>query len=305
MADNTIEVVDFPIELVDLQFKLPSGQRLRVSCGRETNSVSELKANLSQTHFDDIGDPSNILLYDNHWNLMNDTAPLAEFALHDESSANGFLKLRRYNSYADSIKSRIVKGLNTTRGSFLYKALFDVLSVIVMSLFIAASAQISFYFPWDNKVPFTMQTFAVLFTGTILGSIRGFSACTLYVLMGIAGAPFFSDQSSGVKSLAGSTGGYLLGMIFAGALVGFLSEKGFVHRWRSTVLAMVAGNVVIYIFGVGWLAIFLHNFKNAFIFGCLPFLIGDAIKVILASALLPIGWKVMAFRSRRRVEREE
>jgi biotin transport system substrate-specific component len=80
----------------------------------------------------------------------------------------------------------------------------QILTNFAGSLLISAGAQIAFYFPWDNTVPFTFQTWAVLLVGATLGWLRGGLAALLYFLLGLAGAPFFAGPSSGIAAIKGS-----------------------------------------------------------------------------------------------------
>lgn len=76
-----------------------------------------------------------------------------------------------------------------------------------------------------GPVPITLQTFAVLLCGAVLGARRGFLAVLLYVVVGAAGLPVFSGGAGGLGVLAGPTAGYLVGFPFAAALCGFLVER--------------------------------------------------------------------------------
>jgi biotin transport system substrate-specific component len=91
--------------------------------------------------------------------------------------------------------------------------------------------------------------------------------------------------------LAAPSFGYIVGFLVAAALVGGLAERGFDRRPVLTLLAMAAGNVVIYLFGVPWLMAVVHvDLATALRLGVQPFLIGDALKSLLASGLLPAAW---------------
>lgn len=76
-----------------------------------------------------------------------------------------------------------------------------------------------------GPVPITLQTFAVLLAGAVLGAGRGFLAVVLYIAVGAAGAPVFSGGAAGLGVLAGPTAGYLVGFPFAAALCGFLVQR--------------------------------------------------------------------------------
>lgn len=140
-----------------------------------------------------------------------------------------------------------------------------------------------------EPVPITGQTLGVLLTGALLGSRRGAASVGAYLLLGAAGLPVLAGGSAGLARLLGPTGGYLLGFVPAAWWVGWLSERGWDRRVWSTVLAMALGTVVIHLCGVLWLSRFV-GWPRVFQVGVLPFLPGDAMKVVLAALLLPSGW---------------
>jgi len=146
-----------------------------------------------------------------------------------------------------------------------------------------------------QPVPITGQTFGVLLVGAALGWRKGALALLLYVLQGVAGLPFFAGGASGIARLLGPTGGYLIGFIFAAALTGSLSERGWDRRFLSTLLAMALGNAVIYLLGLPWLAQAV-GWERAMAVGLLPFLPGDAPKVVLAALMLPGAWAIIQGR---------
>ena len=101
--------------------------------------------------------------------------------------------------------------------------------------------------------------------------------------------------------MLGQTGGYLAGFVVAAGIVGWLAQRGWDRRLVWTVVAMVIGNVVIYVCGVAWLAMLLGDLWGALVKGMLLFLIGDLIKIAVAALALPGGWKLV----RRRDSLEE
>ena len=146
-----------------------------------------------------------------------------------------------------------------------------------------------------SPVPVTGQTFGVLLVGAALGARRGAASMALYLLAGFVGVPWFAGGASGSIHLA--TLGYLVGFILAGALVGRLAERGADRSPWRTALAMVAGNLVIYACGVPYLAISAHlSAASALHYGLTVFLLGDALKILLAAGLLPGAWKLVGRR---------
>lgn len=166
------------------------------------------------------------------------------------------------------------------------------------ALFIAASAQIAIPLPF-TPVPLTGQTLAVLLTGAALGSSLGLASSALYFALALVGFPVLAPTAegmhiSGSAVLAMPSLGYVVGFLAASFIVGRLAERGLTQTPLRTALAMIVGNIVIYAIGVVWLQHSLGTtWSNAIAWGATPFLIGDAIKVILAAALLPTAWKLI------------
>ena len=177
--------------------------------------------------------------------------------------------------------------------------LADVLLVSLGAGLIAASAQVSIPLPF-TPVPITGQTFSVLLVGAGLGTVRGGASGLLYVALGVAGAPVYADGAHGGTVITGASGGYLIGFPVAAALTGWLAERRWDRRFSSAIGAMLTGNVVIYLFGLPWLAVVLDaDLDTTLELGLYPFIPGDVVKLYLAAALLPAAWQVV-----RRLERQ-
>lgn len=148
-------------------------------------------------------------------------------------------------------------------------------------------------------VPMTMQTFAVLVIGMAFGWKLGMITVGLYLLEGAFGLPVFAGTPAkgiGIAYMTGPTGGYLLGFLLSAGLLGYLGEKGFDRHIIWTLVAMIAGTAVIFIFGYAWLASLIGTAK-AFQFGVQPFLWAAIFKIVLASLVLPGCWKYLGRRS--------
>ncbi|NEY33491.1 biotin transporter BioY [Streptomyces sp. PRKS01-65] len=155
------------------------------------------------------------------------------------------------------------------------------------------AAQISVPVP-GSPVPVTGQTFAALLVGTSLGAGRGFLSLALYALVGMAGVPWFAGGASGT---AAPSLGYVFGMLLAAAAVGALARRGADRSPWRTAGTMVLGEAVIYAVGVPYLALATGMSATAAIAaGLTPFLIGDALKAVLAMGLLPAAWKLAGRR---------
>ena len=149
-----------------------------------------------------------------------------------------------------------------------------ILLIASGALFIFLTAQIYIV---RTPVPLTGQTFGVLIVGGALGARRGFAAVALYVLLGLVGLPFFAEGKGGSAVILGATGGYLIGFIVAGAVVGRLAELGWDRHIGGAIGMMLIGSVLIYAIGLPWLAVVLHlSPADTIAAGLTPFIAWDA-----------------------------
>lgn len=161
---------------------------------------------------------------------------------------------------------------------------------------IAVAAQVAIPLPF-TPVPLTGQTFAVLLVGASFGALRGAVTLLAYLAVGFAGLPVFAEGNSGLGILTAPSAGYLLGMVAAAVLVGRASERGWDRSLPRAALTMIAGNLVIYAVGVPYLAVAIGvGLPEAIGLGIAPFLVGDALKVLLAAGVLPATWRVVGER---------
>jgi len=168
--------------------------------------------------------------------------------------------------------------------------------VVGGSLLLTLSAKLQVPF-WP--VPMTMQTYVVLVLGMALGPRLGTAAVALYLAQGALGLPVFSgtpERGIGLAYMAGPTGGYLAGFLAGAALAGLLAARGRDRRLPGALLAALAGMAVIYLCGLTWLATLL-GVEKAIQLGALPFLLGDALKILLVMATLPLAWRVLERRT--------
>ena len=190
---------------------------------------------------------------------------------------------------------------STAERSSLYRPLTPALparrtvAVLAGSLFIAACAHIAvplFFTP----VPMTLQPFAVLLVGLLLGPGLGAATCAAYLLEGAVGLPVFTPQGAGgLLQLLGPTGGYLLSYPAAAAIAGGLSRLRGRRGLGSALLGAGAANLLILTCGACWLGVLTHqSAESVSRVAVLPFLAGDALKVVLV-ALLATGWYGVRF----------
>jgi len=163
--------------------------------------------------------------------------------------------------------------------------------IVAGCLLIALAAQLQVLLPF-SPVPVTGQTFAVLFLGALYGSRRGPATVVTYLMLGAMGLPVFAGGMAGLARFVGPTAGYLLGFVVAAFAVGSLSERGWDRKPWTTAASMIIGNGIIYALGVAWLWRFV-GWEAVLNAGVVPFLPGDALKIALATILLPSGWRII------------
>ncbi len=174
----------------------------------------------------------------------------------------------------------------------------DILLVLAFAALMPLLARIAIPLPF-TPVPITGQTFGVLLAGALLGPRRGALAMLVYLAEGLAGLPVFAGGTSawspsraGVPVIVGPSAGYLLSSPIAAFAVGFLAERGWDRRFWRAVAAMLVGEAVIYLVGLPWLGAYV-GMERAVPLGLLPFVPGDALKLLLAAALLPAAWRLL------------
>ncbi|MFL5738094.1 MAG: biotin transporter BioY [Actinomycetota bacterium] len=171
---------------------------------------------------------------------------------------------------------------------------YRVALVVGGSLLVAALAQLQFPLPF-TPVPVTGQTLGVLLVGAALGPELAVGAMLLYLAEGAIGLPFFAAGGHGwlLLTLTSASGGYLWGFVAMGAVVGALARRGWDRSLRSSISAMLLGEIVLYAIGVPWLAAATGvGIQRALVLGLYPFVLGDVLKLFAAAALLPAAWRL-------------
>jgi biotin transport system substrate-specific component len=168
-----------------------------------------------------------------------------------------------------------------------------LLAAGVVLLMLSAKLKVPFY-----PVPMTMQTFMVLLIGAAYGWRLGAATLTLYLVTGALGLPVFADtpeRGIGLSYMMGPTGGYLAGFVAAAALAGLLAERGWDRSAGRAAVLMFAGHLVIFAFGISWLARYV-GFERAWALGVAPFYLATVLKTALAAAAVRAGWWLQARR---------
>ena len=185
---------------------------------------------------------------------------------------------------------------------FRRRVALSVPAKIVLALSFAALtgllAQVKFYLPF-TPVPVTLQTFAVLLAGVMLGRWWGGAAMAVYAGLGIAGVPWFANGASGF----GATFGYLAGFVMAALFIGHMTDKYIRARSFSAMFGLMAAAsvILIYVPGAVWLALWLGmagktiTFASVIAMGVLPFIAGDIVKTMTAAAIARAATPKRAF----------
>ncbi|WP_210505623.1 biotin transporter BioY [Naasia sp. SYSU D00057] len=140
-------------------------------------------------------------------------------------------------------------------------------------------------------VPITGQTLAVLLVGGSLGALRGTLSMVLYAAVGMLGLPVFSDGESGLATVLGPTGGYILGFVLAAALTGWLAERRWDRKFLGGMVSYLAGSAVVFAVGLPWLAASLGlDLQQTLTAGLYPFILGGVIKAAIAAGVIRLGW---------------
>ncbi|TQL47767.1 biotin transport system substrate-specific component [Homoserinimonas aerilata] len=174
----------------------------------------------------------------------------------------------------------------------------DIVLVTAGAALTAVAAQLAIPL---QPVPITMQTLAVLLVGSTLGATRGALSMVLYAVLGLVGLPVYSDATSGPAVLFGSTGGYIVGFIFAAALIGWLAQRNWDKKFLGAALSFLGGTVVTFVFGLAGLALVSGaGLEQVLQWGLYPFILGGVIKAAIAAAIIPSTWKLASWLETRR-----
>jgi len=174
---------------------------------------------------------------------------------------------------------------------WIKRAALVVLGIVALTVF----AKIKLPIP-PSPVPVTMGTFAVLTIGAAYGPRLGLTTMLGYLIIGALGFDVFASSSAeanGLTYMMGGTGGYLVGYVLATLALGWAARQGWDRSVLWMALAMVVGNALIYVPGILWLGQLYGWDQPILAWGLTPFLIGDAMKLVLAALLVPGLWKLV------------
>lgn len=176
---------------------------------------------------------------------------------------------------------------STGAGRLARQALIVAAAVVLITA--AAHVRIPMW-----PVPVTMQTFAILTVGAVCGPALAAASLGMYLFLGALGVAVFTgngEAQAGLAYMVGPTGGYLVGFLLAAVAIGWLARRGFDRTMPRLALALLAGNAIIYLFGLSWMAYLFADTKGmgwVMQWGLLNFIPGDLIKLALAAAVVPL-----------------
>lgn len=171
--------------------------------------------------------------------------------------------------------------------------LFTVRGMVFMAIFAAIICIAAPFSVQVGPIPITLATFAIYLAGAVLGGKRGMIAVIVYIMLGAAGLPVFSNFNGGFSALLGPTGGYIIGYVPLVFLTGIFAEMNSKKHW-AMVIGMVLGTVALYTFGTAWFMIMTGSGLGRALSLCaLPFIPGDGLKIVCVTAVaMPLKEKL-------------
>ena len=173
-------------------------------------------------------------------------------------------------------------------------------AAVMIAALTAVLAQFSIDLP--GGVPFSFQPFGIFFAGLLLGPVWGGFSISLYILVGLAGAPVYSNAGAGLGYVLGPTGGFLIGFAVAAVVIGAVTHRSLTPipiaslSAIPTAIALLAGLVAIYLIGLPWLAsVNGWTFTRAASFMAL-FAVGDLLKTAITTGIVAGGTELLADR---------
>lgn len=186
----------------------------------------------------------------------------------------------------------------TLRGALITRTTATTQFALVVGgvAFMSLLAQISVPVP-GTPVPVTGQTLGALLLGSAYGASLGFTTFASYLIVGFLGAPVFAAGAHGLSRITGATGGYLVGMLIASLVTGYLAGRKWDQKILTVIPTMLIGDLIIFTAGLIWLHHSIHaNWATTFKFGFTPFVWGEMIKIAIASTAMPTLWRFVPKR---------
>ncbi len=164
----------------------------------------------------------------------------------------------------------------------------SIIRIAVMTALISALSPLSIPI---GVVPVSLSTFIIMIASFILNPVESLISVIMYIVLGAMGLPIFSSFTGGLAKLFGPTGGYIFGYIFIPLPFFFINDR---ENVLLNVLALLIGNILLYILGTLWLKFYLNlGMMDALMMGVIPFLLTDLLKVVGVLAVGPVMYKTI------------
>ena len=159
----------------------------------------------------------------------------------------------------------------------------DLAQIAIFAALIAALGLPGSITIGSSGVPITLQTLGIMLTGAILGARKGFLSVLVFLVLTSAGLPLLAGGRGGLGIWAGPSAGYLVGWLAGVVVIGLLTARILPRYplWQGIGINLLGGVLVIYLFGVTWLAI--RTSWGPAVTGAIPFLPGDVLKAVVAA----------------------
>ncbi len=156
----------------------------------------------------------------------------------------------------------------------------ELTTMALLAALLCVSSYISITLPF-SAVPITAQTLVVNMIALLLKPKKAGITVGVWILLGAVGLPVFSGGKAGIGTLFGATGGFIIGYLVAAIVIALI--KGRKNKVMRSMISVLIGIPVVYLFGVPWMRFMLGlTWKGAIVAGLLPFLVGDILKCIVA-----------------------
>lgn len=159
----------------------------------------------------------------------------------------------------------------------------DITAIALMSAIICILSPFSLPI---GPIPLSISTIAVYLSAGLLGKNKGTMAVLIYILLGAVGLPVFSGFTGGIQKLFGVTGGYIIGYIPCAFISGYFITRVDEKKWLYPI-GMILGTLACYALGTLWFMVQANvNLLPALSTCVIPFIPGDIIKIIAATAII-------------------
>ena len=159
----------------------------------------------------------------------------------------------------------------------VYFNIKTICQIAIFSALLCIMAQIAI--PMPVGVPFTLQTLGIMLAGIILGTRKGTVAVLIYVFMGMAGLPVFANFNSGLPTILGPTGGFIMAFPVAALIIGLSFYK---NKISLLILGIILSLILIYFLGILRFCVVLNSDPLSAVIIFLPYLVLDVVKAALA-----------------------